>query len=176
MEALIIIIAVALGFIGLLGCIVPVIPGPPLSYLGLLVLYLWYDPVQDTGIISGFDPGFGATGGITGKFMLIWLGITVAVTILDYIVPVMFTKVTGGSKEAVRWSIAGTIVGMLFFPPFGIIIGAFLGAFLGEIIVHNKNLGASLLSGMGSLLGFVFGIGIKFAASGTMMYYIFKFI
>ena len=169
MEVLIVIIAVALGFIGLLGCIVPVIPGPPLSYLGLLVLYLWHNPAQDACLSL-------AAGGITGKFMLIWLGITVAVTILDYIVPVVFTKVTGGSKEAVRWSIAGTIIGMLFFPPFGIIIGAFLGAFLGEIIVHNKTLGASLLSGIGSLLGFVFGIGIKFAASGTMMYYIFKFI
>lgn len=167
MEALIVIIAVALGFIGLLGCIVPVIPGPPLSYLGLLVLYLWHDPIQQAGVLSG---------GLTGKFMLVWLGITAAVTILDYIVPVLFTKVTGGSKEAVRWSIAGTIIGMLFFPPFGIIIGAFLGAFLGEIIVHNKTLGSSLLSGIGSLLGFVFGIGIKFAASGTMLYYIFKFI
>jgi uncharacterized protein YqgC (DUF456 family) len=163
MDVLVIIIAVALGFVGLLGCIVPVIPGPPLSYLGLLTIYLWHDTAPDAGPLSG-------------KFMLVWLGITVAVTILDYIVPVLFTKVTRGSKEAVRWSIAGTIVGMLFFPPFGIIIGAFLGAFLGEIIVHNKNLGASLLSGMGSLLGFVFGIGIKFAASGTMMYYIFKFI
>jgi uncharacterized protein YqgC (DUF456 family) len=108
--------------------------------------------------------------------MLVWLGITVAVTILDYIVPVLFTKVTGGSKEAVRWSIAGTIVGMLFFPPLGIILGAFVGAFLGEIIVHNKNLGASLLSGMGSLLGFVFGVGIKLAVSGMLMYYILKFI
>lgn len=168
MDILIVIIAIALGFIGLLGCIVPVIPGPPLSYLGLLILYLWHNPAQEAGVA--------VAGGITGKFMLIWLGITVAVTILDYIVPVFFTKVTGGSKEAVRWSIAGTIIGMLFFPPFGIITGAFLGAFLGEIIVHNKNLGASLLSGIGSLIGFVFGIGIKFAACGTMMYYIFKFI
>lgn len=175
MEALIVIIAVALGFIGLLGCIVPVIPGPPLSYLGLLVLYLWHNPAQDSCIAQDACVALSA-GGITGKFMLIWLGITVAVTILDYIVPVLFTKVTGGSKEAVRWSIAGTIIGMLFFPPFGIIIGAFIGAFLGEIIVHNKTLGASLLSGIGSLLGFVFGIGIKFAACGTMMYYIFKFI
>ena len=164
MEALIVIIAVALGFIGLLGCIVPVIPGPPLSYLGLLILYIWHNPVYDAGC------------GITGKFMLIWLGITILVTVLDFIVPVYFTKVTGGSKEAVRWSIAGTIIGMLFFPPFGIIIGAFLGAFLGEIIVHNKTLGASFISGIGSLLGFVFGIGIKIAASGTMMYYIFRFI
>ena len=107
-----------MGFIGLIGCIVPVLPGPPIGYLGLLLVYLWGNPS-------------GITEPITGKFMLVWLGITVAVTILDYIVPVLFTKVTGGSKEAVRWSIAGTIVGMLFFPPLGIILGAFVGAFLG---------------------------------------------
>ena len=163
MEIFIEIIAVLMGFIGLIGCIVPVLPGPPIGYLGLLLVYLWGNPS-------------GITEPIAGKFMLVWLGITVAVTILDYIVPVLFTKVTGGTKEAVRWSIAGTIVGMLFFPPLGIILGAFVGAFLGEIIVHNKNLGASLLSGMGSLLGFVFGVGIKLAVSGMLMYYILKFI
>ena len=163
MEIFIEIIAVLMGLVGLIGCIVPVLPGPPIGYFGLLLVYLWGNP---SGIT---DP-------ITGKFMLVWLGITIAVTILDYIVPVVFTKITGGSKEAVRWSIAGTIAGMVFFPPFGIILGAFVGAFLGEIIVHNKNLGASLISGLGSLLGFVFGVGIKLAASGMMLYYILKYI
>ena len=95
---------------------------------------------------------------------------------MDYIVPVFFTKITGGSKEAVRCSIAGTIVGLVFFPPFGIIAGALLGAFFGEMIFHSKSLGASLLSGLGSFLGFMFGTGLKVAASGMMMYYILKFI
>ncbi|MBQ7998246.1 MAG: DUF456 domain-containing protein, partial [Bacteroidales bacterium] len=75
-----------------------------------------------------------------------------------------------------KGSIVGTLIGMVFFPPLGIVVGAFLGAFLGEILLNNKNLGASLLSATGSLLGFIFGTGLKMAASGIMLYYIVKFI
>lgn len=163
MDSILVCLAVIFGIVGLLGCILPVIPGPPLSYAGLLIMYLWG---------NGSEPD----NEITGRFMLVWLAITVIVTVLDYIVPVFFTRITGGSKEAVRCSIAGTIIGMLFFPPFGIIIGAFAGAFLGEMIMNNKKIGASFLSATGSFLGFVFGTGIKLAASGLMMYYIIKFI
>ena len=168
MDVLIVVFAVIFGILGLLGCIIPVIPGPPLSYIGLLILYLWHDNMQSFYGDITFD--------LTGKFMLVWLAITVAVTILDYIVPVFFTKITGGSKEAMRCSIAGTIIGMLFFPPFGIILGAFFGAFLGEMIMNNKKLGASLLSGLGAFMGFILGTGMKLAACGMMMYYIIKFI
>ena len=168
MDILIVVLAVILGAFGLLGCLIPVIPGPPLSYIGLLVLYLWHDKLPAFYGDITFAP--------TGKFMLVWLGITVTVTIIDYIIPVFFTKLTGGSKEAMRCSIAGTIIGMVFFPPFGIILGAFLGAFLGEMIMNNKKLGASLLSGLGAFMGFILGTGIKLATSGMMMYYIIKFI
>lgn len=163
MDFILVCLAVIFGITGLLGCILPVIPGPPLSYAGLLIMYLWG---------NGSEPG----NEITGRFMLVWLAITVIITILDYIVPVFFTRITGGSKEAARCAIAGTIIGMLFFPPFGIIIGAFAGAFLGEIIINNKKIGTSFLSAIGSFIGFVFGTGIKLMASGLMMYYIIKFI
>lgn len=163
MDSILVCLAVIFGIVGLLGCILPVIPGPPLSYAGLLITYLWG---------NGSEPD----AEITGRFMLVWLAITVIVTVLDYIVPVFFTRITGGSKEAVRCSIAGTIIGMLFFPPFGIIIGAFVGALLGEMIMNNKKIGASFLSATGSFFGFVFGTGIKLVASGLMMYYIIKFI
>lgn len=165
MEILIEIIAVVFGVIGLVGCILPVIPGPPLSYVGLVMIYFWANNPAGSGMST-----------ISGKFMLVWLGITIVVTLLDYVVPVMFTKITGGSKAAVRGSVAGTIVGMVFFPPFGIIVGAFLGALLGEIIINGKQLGESLLSAIGSFLGFMFGTGIKLAACGAMLYYIVKFI
>ncbi len=165
MEVLLEIIAVIFGILGLIGCVLPVLPGPPLSYVGLVIMYLW---ANNTGL-DGSDE-------ITGRFMLIWFAVTTVVTVLDYIVPVYFTKVTGGSREAVRCSLVGTLIGLFFFPPFGIIIGAFLGALVGEILLNNKNLGASLLSAFGSFLGFICGTGIKFAASGIMFYYIVKFI
>ncbi len=165
-DILIISLAVILCLVGMLGCIIPAIPGPPLSYAGLVLMYFWHNNTLPMG---GGDE-------ITGRFMLIWLAVVVVVTVLDYIVPVYFTKLTGGSKEAVRWSIAGTIIGMLFFPPFGIIFGAFIGALLGELIVHNKNLGASMLSALGSFMGFIFGTGLKLASCAVMLYYIIKFI
>lgn len=152
-----------LGVVGLLGCVVPVIPGPPLSYAGLAILYFWGNAAGSENVI-------------TGEFMLTWLAITAVVTLLDYIVPVLFTKWTGGSKEAVRGSIAGTLIGMVFFPPFGIIAGAFLGALLGEILLNGKQLGESLMSAFGAFLGFIFGTGIKLVAGAMMLYYIVKFI
>ncbi len=165
-DILIISVAVILCLVGMLGCILPAIPGPPLSYAGLLLMYLWHN-----------NPLAGGAGNeITGRFMLIWLAVVVVVTILDYVVPVFFTRLTGGSQEAVRWSIAGTIVGMVFFPPFGIIFGAFIGALLGELIVNNKNLGASMLSALGSFMGFIFGTGLKLASCAMMLYYVIKFI
>lgn len=166
LEIFLEILAIGLGIIGLLGCILPVIPGPPISYIGLLIMYLWVN----TPLASG------AGNEISGRFMLIWLAITIVVSILDYLVPVMFTKLTGGSKEAVRGSIAGMLIGIVFFPPFGILAGAFLGALLGEMILNGKKIGASFLSALGSFLGFVFGTGMKLAASGVMLYYIIKFI
>lgn len=166
MEVLVQISAVGLGIVGILGCILPVIPGPPLSYTGLLILYLWANHPLPGGVDNE----------ITGRFMIVWLVITVVVSILDYLVPAFFTKLTGGSREAVRGSVAGMLVGVVFFPPFGILAGAFLGALLGEIIFNRKNIGASLLSASGAFLGFIFGTGLKLTASGVMLYYMFVYI
>ncbi len=165
LDILIVCGAIILAIIGLIGCIIPIIPGPPLSYIGLVLMYFFHN----TPVPHGGDE-------ISSRFMLVWLAITVVVTIVDYIVPVFFTRLTGGSKEAVRWSIAGTIAGMIFFPPLGIIFGAFIGALLAELIVHNKDLGASMLSALGSFLGFIFGTGLKLVTCAVMMYYIIKFI
>ena len=149
-----------LALAGIAGCIVPVIPGPPLTYAALLVLYLLNNPTQQ----------------ITGKFMLIWGVIVVAVTLLDYIVQPYFTKITGGSKLAVRYSIAGMVAGLVFFPPFGIIAGSFIGALVAELLVNKKPLQNSLLAAFGAFLGFIFGTGLKLAASVTMLYYVIRFI
>lgn len=156
MHLFIDIVAVILGIVGLIGCFLPVLPGPPVSWGALLLLYFWGD------------------GTMSLRFLLIWLGITIVVTVLDYIVPAYFTKITGGSKAAARFSMAGMIIGILFFPPIGMIIGAFVGALLGEWYYSRENgsFTKSLKPAFGSFLGFLFGIGLKLAASGIMMYYI----
>ena len=151
------ILALVAGIIGIIGSIAPGLPGPPLSWVGLLLVYL-----SDGG--KPMEP----------RFLWIWLAITVVVTIVDYVVPAMFTKVTGGSRYAVKGSIAGLIVGLVF-PPVGMILGSLLGAFLMEYFYADKGVMKSFIASIGSFFGFIFGTGIKLAASGVMLYYIIRY-
>ena len=153
MSTTIAIIAILLGIIGIIGSIVPGIPGPPLSWLGLLLLYLW-----------GKEP-------MTTGFLLLWLAITVAVTIIDYFVPAYFTKLTGGSKYAGWGAMIGLFAGLIL-PPVGMIVGSLIGAFVAEFTFAKKDTFTSLKSSLGAFLGFLFGTGIKIVSSGVMMYYI----
>ena len=163
MSTIIIILAVVAGIIGIAGSILPGLPGPPVSWAGLLILYIWGSGTNGAG-----EP-------ISTSFLLIWLAITVVVCVIDYVVPAYFTRVTGGSKVAGRGAIVGLLVGMLV-PPVGIILGTLAGAFLAEFIVSRKSGWQSTKSAVGALLGFLFGTGIKLIASGLMMYYIIVYL
>ena len=140
--------------LGIIGCLVPVLPGPPLSYLGILFLH------------------FSRFGQFT-TLALITMGIiALAVTILDYIVPVWGTRKFGGSKYGTRGATIGLVIG-LFLGPLGLIIGPFIGAFVGELIFKD-NINYAIKAGFGSLLGFLTGIGLKLAASFVMTFYFVK--
>lgn len=152
------IIAIILGIIGLVGCLLPVIPGPPLSWVGLLLLFV----AGESDMSSGF--------------LIAWLVVTVVVTILDYVVPSWLTRKTGGSRAAARGTLVGLILGLIFFPPWGMIAGAFLGALVSEIVFNGSDLEKSLRPAFGSFLGFLLGTGLKLTASGVMLFYIFKFL
>ena len=160
MEIIIDILAIIAALAGLAGCLVPAIPGPPLSYASVLILYLFNNPENE----------------ITSRFLMIWIAIVAVVTIMDYVIQPYFTKITGGSKLAVRCSIAGLIAGMIFFPPVGIILGPFIGAFIAEFIINKKPLKNSLAAAGGAFLGFMLGTGMKLAVSGTLLYYTIRFI
>ncbi len=151
------IIAVIIGLVGLVGCFLPVLPGPPISWGALLLLY------------------FFGNGEMSLRFLLIWLAVTVVVTILDYIVPAQFTRVTGGSKAAGRGSMVGLLVGLVFFPPWGMIAGAFLGALLAEVLVNRSSIADSVKPAFGSFLGFLTGTFLKFVSSALMFWYMFRF-
>ena len=148
-------IGILLMITGLIGCVVPVLPGPPISFLGLLFLQ------------------FSHFGHFTLTFLLGMAVLALAVTILDYIVPVWGTKKTGGSKAGIWGATIGMIIGIFFFPPIGIIVGPLLGAIIGESI-RGANLNQSFRAGLGSLLGFFIGIGLKLIASFIMTFYFFK--
>lgn len=157
MEIALDILVIILGIVGILGAVLPVLPGPPISYVGMGLLYFW---------------GSGAREVLTPRLMIVWLVIATAVTILDYIIPSYVTKVSGGSKAASRGTFIGMIIGIIFFPPIGMIIGSFLGALLAEMIIEGKELKHSLKSAIASFIGFLLGTGLKLIASGVMMYYI----
>lgn len=151
------VIAVIIALAGIVGCFLPVIPGPPLSWGALLLLY------------------FFGNGEMSLKFLLIWLGITIVVTILDYVVPAQFTRLTGGSKAAGRGSLVGLLLGLIFFPPWGMIAGAFLGALLAEVLINRSSVADSVKPALGSFAGFFFGTFIKLVACVLMMWQMFKF-
>ena len=162
METFIAILAIVLGLVGIVGSIAPGLPGPPLSWVGLLVLNLW-----GGGTDGGGDP-------MTLRFLLLWLAVTVVVTIVDYIVPAYFTKLTGGSKAGGWGAIIGLFAGLVY-PPVGMILGSLLGAFVAELVFAKKDTVTSLKSALGAFLGFIFGTGAKLIASGIMLFYIFVF-
>ncbi len=148
------ILLIALGFVclvvGLLGCVIPVLPGPPIAYVAMLLLQAT-DKVQ-----------------FSMAQLLFWLVIVIIATVLDYVVPMWGSKFFKGSKWGTRGCFVGTIVG-LFFMPFGIIVGPFLGAFVGELL-GGRGSGDALLSGIGSLFGFLFGTVLKFVVCAYLVW------
>ena len=159
MDTFISIVAIVLGIVGIVGSIVPALPGPPFSWLGMLVLYIW-----GSGTNAAGEP-------MTTTFLLIWLGVVILVSVLDYVVPAYFTKLTGGSKYGSWGAIAGLFLGMIL-PPVGIIVGSLSGAFLAELLFSDKKAEDALKSAFGAFMGFLFGTGLKLISCGVMLFYL----
>lgn len=155
MDILLIILGAICIIVGILGCFLPIIPGPPVSFLGLLLLE-WTEK-------SPFD----------SDTLWMWGLIAAGVTALDYVVPVYGTKKFGGTKRGVWGSTIGLIVG-LFFGPLGIILGPFIGAFLGEMSTGKATNKEALRAAFGAFVGFLVGVIIKLIASGWMAWLFFK--
>ena len=160
METFIAIAAIILGVVGIVGSVAPGLPGPPLSWFGMLLLYIW-----GSGTNAAGEP-------LSTTMLLVWLGIVIVISILDYIVPAYFTKATGGSKYGSRGAIAGLLIGLLV-PPIGMILGSLIGAFAAELLFAGKDTADSLKSALGAFAGFLFGTGLKLICSAVILYYIF---
>ncbi|MBQ8779050.1 MAG: DUF456 domain-containing protein [Alistipes sp.] len=153
MEILIAICAILCGIIGVLGAVLPVLPGPALSFIGMVLAYF-----------NGGDT-------ITERMLWIWGVITIVISILDYILPGYFSKVFGGTKAGITGATIGVFAG-LFLGPLGIIIGPFAGAVIGELLHEKQNLEKAIAVGFGSLISFLVGSGLKLIVTGFMLYYI----
>lgn len=170
MDILLIILGAICLLLGLIGCVAPVLPGVPLSYLGLLLLH-FTDRVQ-----------------FSWQFLVVWGVVVVVIQILDYFIPAWGTKKFGGTKYGVWGSTIGLFIG-LFMGPLGIVIGPFIGAVLGELIYFNRhpqttlseteqnknsNFNRALRAGLGSFIGLLTGTLIKVICCGVMIAYFVK--
>jgi uncharacterized protein YqgC (DUF456 family) len=149
-------LAFVLLIIGIVGAVVPALPGPPLSFIGLLLVH-W----------SGY-------GGFSSEFLWVWAGITVFLTVMDYILPSLLARRFGGSRFAAIGSLVGLVIGIFLFPPWGMIAGTFFGALAGELIHNRENKVQAFKAAWGALLAFIVGSGAKLIANSIMLFYAVK--
>lgn len=141
MDTFLIVLGALFLIAGLLGSFLPVLPGPPLSFLGLLTLRFLAVPV------------------ISDKSLFIWGLVAAFITVLDYFLPLWTTRRMGGSQMAMRGAAIGLFLG-LFLGPVGVIIGPLVGAITGELL-SGKPFERALSAGIGAFLGFVCGTVAK---------------
>ena len=145
MDILLLTIGLLLILTGIMGCFLPALPGPPLSWVGLLFMYITNSVPMDWWML-----------GIT-------LVIALGVVVLDYIIPVAGTKRFGGTKAGVWGTTIGLVVALIFpiFGLFGIIIWPFIGALVGELL-NKAGHRQAFKAAFGSFIGFMTGTFLKF--------------
>lgn len=151
MDIILVIIGLILCFVGIVGSVLPVLPGPPLGWLGLLCLEL-------TDAIPNNYWFLGTT-----------FVIAIGIFILDYMMPAISTKKFGGSKAGAIGAIVGLIIGLLAPIPFGFLIGPFVGALIGELVFNKTEGKKALKASFGSFLGFIASTFMKLLVSFTFL-------
>ena len=144
MDIILLMLGLCCMLIGILGSFLPVLPGPPISWVGILLIYLTEAvPINYWILVIGF----------------VFATMTV---VLDYIIPAKGTRQFGGSSYGIWGTNIGLIVGFIIPIPFGFIIGPFVGAFVGEMIYNSKDKNRALKAATGSFLGFLASTFMKF--------------
>lgn len=138
--------------VGIIGCIIPALPGPPFNFLAIVLLKL-------------FRPE-----SFSSELIIVFGVITLAVTILDYVFPIMGIKIYKASRYGIWGSIIGMLVGLFFFPPFGMIIGLLIGAVIGEFVA-GKNGTEAFRIGLVTFVASIIMIIVKLIISGIMTFY-----
>jgi uncharacterized protein YqgC (DUF456 family) len=144
MDILLLILGFGCMIVGLLGSFFPVLPGPSISWIGLVLLY--------------FTNAVAANYWILGISLLI----TMLISVLDYVIPSKGTKKFGGSSYGIWGTNVGLVVGIFVPIPFGFIIGPFLGALIGELFYDFKDHKRAMKAATGSLIGFLASSFMKF--------------
>ena len=143
-------IAVTLTLIGLIGTVLPLLPGVPLVFVGL-ALAAWVDGFQRVS-----------------EFTVVLLGLlTLLAILIDFVASAFGTKIAGASRWAFLGAALGAVVG-IFFGPIGLFVGPFIGAVVLEVIA-TQNIERSLKAGVGASIGILLGAVAKIALSFTMI-------
>jgi len=146
MDVFLSLCALLLTLAGIVGCIVPVIPGVVLSYGGLLCA------------------SFASCSQLSSAAVWFWLAVAVAVSAADCFLPGWMTRRFGGSRSGAFGATLGIFAGF-FFAPWGIVLGPFIGAVAGELLHDRSDVAQAFRAGFGSFLAFIVGTGLKLAAS-----------
>lgn len=152
LEGILIVLGILMLALGVLGAFLPVLPGPPLSFLGLVLIHITKGYHFSTQILVG-------------------LGVlAVVITVFDFIMPIYGAKKAGSSRRGVWGAAIGLVAGIFFFPPAGIIVGPMVGALIAEL-TNNKDLGPATRAAFGSMLGLLAGALLKFAYSVVVIFF-----
>lgn len=144
------ILAAVLVLAGLAGLLLPVLPGAPLLFAGLL--------------LAAWAENFAFVGWKT----LTVLGVLALLTYpADLMAGAFGAKRYGASPRAVTGAVLGAVVG-IFFGLIGVIVGPFLGAAIGELLTQ-RHLGRAGRAGFGATVGLVLGVALKLALALTML-------
>ena len=136
------ILALLLVAVGIIGSVLPMLPGVPLVFAGLL-LAAWHGDFARVGILS----------------MVIIGAIGVLAWAVDFFASIVTAKKVGASKNALIGAGLGAVLGIFAGLP-GLILGPAIGAVIGELTSHSSKTKATVV-GVAAGLGFVLAMVIK---------------
>jgi len=145
-------LAFILCIVGILGCIIPGLPGTPLNYAALLLVQWRLNTIQSSTLI-------------------IYGILTIVVLVIDYVLPIWFAKKFGATKQGIWGSIIGMLIGF-FFTPIGMILGMLIGAIVGDMIAGRTS-GEATRSGLATFFGTLLSLGLKLAVSLAITFIVF---
>ncbi|NLN07707.1 MAG: DUF456 domain-containing protein [Firmicutes bacterium] len=156
MAVFALLLAVVCFLLGLTGTVLPVLPGAILIYAGMLVY----------GLLTKFAS-------LDATFFLLQGLALLLVFIIDFLAAAAGTRRFGGGKAAAWGAAVGTLAGVIFFGPLGLLAGPFLGAVVAEIIFGKKTADQAVRAGFGTLFGLVGGTFLKLFVEIVMIIYFF---
>jgi uncharacterized protein YqgC (DUF456 family) len=145
LGAFLAIVAILSILAGIIGCVVPLLPGLPISFMAVL-LYGWYDGFEHIG----------------PNYLVVIGSLTIFSIVTDYIMIALGSKVFGSSRQSTAGAVLGSLLGLFIFPPLGILIFCFLGAFAVEYYLSH-DMSRALKAAVGAVLGFFAGVWFKVA-------------